>query len=199
MFTGIIENIGKIIELDKNEADLSLTIQTDADFLSDVQLGDSIACNGVCLTAVAIESDNFTADVSGESIALTTIGNWRIGDSINLEKALTPQQRLGGHMVSGHVDGVGKVISRETDGRSEQFIFQAPKNLAKYIATKGSITIDGTSLTVNSVAGTDFAVNIVPHTLSHTIIHAYQSGTQVNLEVDLIARYLERLIEARDA
>ena len=194
MFTGIIEALGKITTIDAHDADLSIRIETDTLFLNDVQLGDSIACNGVCLTVVEVSANTFYVDVSGESIALTTIGNWHVGDSLNLEKALTPQQRMGGHLVSGHVDGVGEVISRTSDGRSEQFIFRAPKNLAKYIAVKGSITIDGTSLTVNTVNDHDFGVNIVPHTLTHTVIGNYQTGTKVNLEVDLIARYLERLL-----
>jgi riboflavin synthase len=198
MFTGIIQTIGKITAIDKHASDLSLRIETDADFLTDVQLGDSIACNGVCLTVVKLNGNSFYADVSGESIAKTTIGLWQQNASLNLEKALTPQQRLGGHIVSGHVDDVGELISRNSDGRSEQFIFRAPDNLAKYIASKGSITIDGTSLTVNSVKGVEFSVNIVPHTLEHTVMGDYQVGTKVNLEVDLIARYLERLLEARE-
>jgi len=197
MFTGIIQTIGKITAIDKHASDLSLRIEASADFLADVQLGDSIACNGVCLTVVQLSGHSFYADVSGESIAKTTIGLWQQNVSLNLEKALMPQQRLGGHIVSGHVDDVGELISRNSDGRSEQFIFRAPDNLAKYIAAKGSITIDGTSLTVNSVKGVEFSVNIVPHTLEHTVMGGYQVGSKVNLEVDLIARYLERLLETR--
>ena len=198
MFTGIIQTLGTIAAIDKYDTDLSVQISAEPAFLSDVQLGDSIACNGVCLTATKLTADSFCADVSGESIAFTTIGAWQINDSVNLEKAMTPEQRMGGHIVSGHVDAVGEVISRASDGRSEQFIFRAPPNLAKYIAVKGSITIDGTSLTVNTVAKSDFGVNIVPHTLEHTVISHYRAGTKVNLEVDVIARYLERLIEARE-
>ena len=198
MFTGIIQSIGKITNIDKHDADLSLRIETEGGFLKDVRLGDSIACNGVCLTVVEFDNTRVYADVSGESIALTTIGEWQVDNPLNLEKALTPEQRMGGHIVSGHVDGVGTVISRNSDGRSEQFIFRAPEYLAKYIASKGSITIDGISLTVNSVDSADFGVNIVPHTLEHTIMGGYQAGTKVNLEVDVIARYLERLLEARN-
>jgi len=197
MFTGIIQTLGTITAIEQHDADLSLQISTPPAFLTDVQLGDSIACNGVCLTAVKLSSDSFVADVSGESIAKTTISQWRLNDRLNLEKAMTPEQRMGGHIVSGHVDAVGEVLSRHSDGRSEQFIFRAPNKLAKYIAVKGSITIDGTSLTVNTVDKTDFGVNIVPHTLEHTVIGNYQVGTKVNLEVDIIARYLERLLEAR--
>lgn len=193
MFTGIIQTLGKIETIDPHEQDLSLRIHAGKDFLDDVELGDSIACNGVCLTVVEKTENSFYADVSGESINKTTIGLWILEQSLNLEKALTPQQRLGGHIVSGHVDAVGEVLSRSSDGRSEQFIFNAPANLAKYIAEKGSITIDGTSLTVNEVNGCEFSVNIVPHTLSHTVFGDYAAGTKVNLEVDVIARYLERL------
>lgn len=198
MFTGIIEHIGNITALDPHQDDLSIRIQTSPEFLSGVQLGDSIACNGVCLTVVQQEADSFYADVSGESINLTTIGQWQLNDPINLEKALTPEKRLGGHIVSGHVDGVGEVINRSSDGRSEQFVFCVPKELAKYVAKKGSITIDGVSLTVNTVDGCEFSVNIVPHTLSHTVFGNYQAQTKVNLEVDVIARYLERLVSARE-
>ena len=199
MFTGIIQGLGKIIAIDRHATDLSLRIETPNNFLTNVQIGDSIACNGVCLTAVAIAGAAFYADVSGESLEKTTIGEWQTNTVLNLEKALTAQQPLGGHIVSGHVDGVGIIRARQIDGRSERFSIQAPKLLAKYIAAKGSITIDGTSLTVNSVNGDEFSVNIVPHTLEHTIIGAYQPGTRVNLEVDVIARYLERLLEARES
>ncbi len=198
MFTGIIQTLGKIESIDPHEQDLSLRIYAGKEFLNDVELGDSIACNGVCLTVVEKSDNSFYADVSGESINKTTIGLWVLEQALNLEKALTPQQRLGGHIVSGHVDDVGEVVSRSSDGRSEQFIFNVPTNLAKYIAEKGSITIDGTSLTVNDVNACEFSVNIVPHTLTHTVFGDYAAGTKVNLEVDVIARYLERLIDARE-
>jgi riboflavin synthase len=159
-----------------------------------VALGDSIAVNGVCLTAVALDSGSFSADVSRETLSLTSLGHLARGSKVNLEKALTLQTRLGGHLVSGHVDGLGEVISRHDDARSVRFSIRAPAQLAKYIAAKGSITMDGTSLTVNKVEGSTFELNIVPHTLQETIIADYRSGTPVNLEVDVIARYLERLL-----
>ena len=159
----------------------------------DVRLGDSIACNGVCLTAVELIDQGFIADVSVETLSLTTIENWEVGTGINLEKAMQATDRFGGHIVSGHVDGIGEVVSLHEDARSWRFNIKAPQNLAKYIAQKGSITVDGTSLTVNAINGSELELNIVPHTMLHTIISDYQVGTKVNLEVDLIARYLERL------
>jgi riboflavin synthase len=173
---------------------MRLRIETGKLDLGDVQLGDSIAVNGVCLTAVDLPGDGFWADVSGETLQRTGIGKLDIGSKVNLEKALTPTTRLGGHLVSGHVDGVGKITQRYDDGRSVRFHIQAPDELAKYIAEKGSICVDGISLTVNAVSGAEFELNIVPHTIQETIMGTYQVGTEVNLEVDLIARYLERLI-----
>lgn len=194
MFTGIIESVGKIIATEKKGGDLRLTIATAKLDMSDVQLGDSIAVNGVCLTAVEFDQSSFVADVSNETIEHTATGKLQQGSDVNLEKALTPSTRLGGHLVSGHVDGVGEVIERSDDGRSVHFTIKAPDELAKYIAHKGSITVDGISLTVNKVSGAEFELNIVPHTIQETVIKNYQVGTQVNLEVDLIARYLERLL-----
>ena len=162
-----------------------------------IALGDSIASNGVCLTAVERSRDGFVADVSRETLDCTTLGQWKVGVSVNLELAMTPTSRLGGHLVSGHVDGVGSVVRRYRDGLSERFVLRAPPGLSRYIATKGSICIDGVSLTVNGVEGDEFHVNIVPHTLSHTIMGGYRANTPVNLEVDVIARYLERLLDAR--
>ncbi|MGQ9426816.1 riboflavin synthase [Gilvimarinus sp. F26214L] len=199
MFTGIIEAIGQIAAVEPCKGDLRLHIKTGTLDLSDVHLGDSIACNGVCLTATQLPGDGFWADVSQESLEHTTIADWTVGDRINLEKALTANARLGGHIVSGHVDGVGTIRQRSTDARSERFVVAAPGHLARYIAQKGSITVDGTSLTVNKVQGAEFELNIVPHTLEHTVIGQYQPGHRVNLEVDLLARYLERLLLARDA
>ncbi len=199
MFTGIIEAIGTIAAMENRGGDMRLTVSSpDLDW-SDVGLGDSIATNGVCLTVVDLPSQAFVADVSIETLDLTAVGLWKVGSRVNLEKALTPQTRLGGHIVSGHVDGLGEIISREVDARSERFKIRAPKALAKYIAHKGSITIDGTSLTVNQVNGDEFDLNIVPHTLANTIMGSYKSGTQVNLEVDVIARYLERLLMGEQA
>lgn len=194
MFTGIIEAIGTVRDMQPKGGDLRLTINTGKLDMRDVALGDSIAVNGVCLTAIAFDSSSFSADVSRETLSLTSLGNLNRGSSVNLEKALTLQTRLGGHLVSGHVDGLGEVISRHDDARSVRFSIRAPDNLAKYIAAKGSITVDGTSLTVNKVDGSSFELNIVPHTLQETIIADYRSGSKVNLEVDVIARYLERLL-----
>jgi len=194
MFTGIIESVGMISSAQAKAGDLKLTISTGKLDMSDVQLGDSIAVNGVCLTAVEFTQNSFVADVSNETINHSATGKLQQGSEVNLEKALTPSTRLGGHLVSGHVDGVGKVISREDDARSVRFVIKAPDELAKYIAHKGSITVDGISLTVNKVSGAEFELNIVPHTMQETIIRKYQAGTEVNLEVDLIARYLERLV-----
>jgi len=199
MFTGIIAAVGEVTELTPSNGDISLRISTGKLDLSDVQLGDSIASNGVCLTVVDLPGDGFRADVSRESLALTTIADWRRGTKINLEKALTPTTRLGGHIVSGHVDGVGEVITRVSDGRSERFRLRAPKALARYIAHKGSITVDGISLTVNKVEGAEFELNIVPHTLAETIMGGYGATSRVNLEVDVLARYLERLLQGEGA
>ena len=194
MFTGIIEAKGSIESIEDKGGDARFWIQTGKLDMTDVQLGDSIAMNGVCLTAIELRDDAYCADVSGETLSKTSLSQLKAGSDVNLEKALTPTTRLGGHLVSGHVDGLGKVIERSDDARSVRFTLEAPKELAKYIAMKGSITVDGVSLTVNKVNGAQFELNIVPHTLQETIIDSYQAGSIVNLEVDLIARYLERLI-----
>ena len=196
MFTGIIEALGEIAETRMQGGDLRLRIKTGGLDLSDVKLGDSIAVNGVCLTAVALPGDGFWADVSRETLAHTEFDQLRAGDKVNLEKALTPSSRLGGHIVSGHVDGFGTIVDTRDDGRSIRFRIKAPDNLARYIAPKGSICVDGVSLTVNGVDGAVFELNIVPHTLEETLIKYYSVGQNVNLEVDLIARYLERLLQA---
>ncbi|MCW9014962.1 MAG: riboflavin synthase [Gammaproteobacteria bacterium] len=194
MFTGIIESLGKIESIEDKGGDARFWINTGKLDMSDVQLGDSIAMNGVCLTAIELRDDAYCADVSGETLSLTSLKDLTSGSIVNLEKALTPTTRLGGHLVSGHVDGMGKVVDRHDDARSVRFTIEAPKELAKYIAMKGSITVDGVSLTVNRVDGARFELNIVPHTLQETIMDQYQPGRAVNLEVDLIARYLERLV-----
>jgi riboflavin synthase len=194
MFTGIIQAVGTVKSLQSKGGDVALSISTGQLAMANVVLGDSIAVNGVCLTAVQLGESHFVADVSRETLSLTSLGSLSTGSSVNLEKALTLQDHLGGHLVSGHVDGLGEVESRRNDGRSEWFKIKAPDTLAKYIAAKGSITIDGVSLTVNRVDGCDFEINIVPHTLQETIIGSYQAGTKINLEVDLLARYLERLL-----
>jgi riboflavin synthase len=194
MFTGIIEAVGTVAEVKTVGGDVRLTVRAPILDWRQVQLGDSIATNGICLTVVENLGDGFRADVSRETLSLTTLGDWRPGTAVNLEQALTPQTRLGGHIVSGHVDGIGEIVSRHGDARSERLQVRAPDALAKYIAHKGSITVDGTSLTVNAVNGAVFDLNIVPHTLQETVIQHYQVGTRVNLEVDVIARYLERLL-----
>ncbi|CAK0761123.1 Riboflavin synthase [Gammaproteobacteria bacterium] len=194
MFTGIIQAIGEIATLEPRDGDLRLRIRTAKLDLSDVTIGDSIAVNGVCLTAINLPGDGFWADISGETISRTILRHLNRGSRVNLEKALTPTTRLGGHLVSGHVDGVGKIISRHAEARSIRFVIAAPATLARYIAEKGSICIDGVSLTVNGVEGARFDLNIVPHTLAETTIGEYAPGQEVNLEVDIIARYLERLL-----
>jgi riboflavin synthase len=176
------------------QGDLRLRIRTGQLDLADVQLGDSIATNGVCLTVTELPGDGFWADVSLETLQYSTLAELSVGSAVNLEKALTPSTRLGGHLVSGHIDGVAEVLSRHGDARSERFRLRAPKELAKYIAHKGSVCIDGVSLTVNKVDGAEFELNIVPHTIAETIIAHYRAGSRVNLEVDQIARYLERLM-----
>lgn len=194
MFTGIIETVGTIAALQSQGEDLRVRIHSGGLDMSDVALGDSIAVNGICLTAVVLEADGFSADVSAETLNHSAFSHLKVGSRVNLEKALTPSTRLGGHLVSGHVDGVGEVLQRNNDGRSIRFQIQAPKALARYIARKGSITIDGVSLTVNDVSGASFILNIVPHTLAETTLQDCRVGQKVNLEVDLIARYLERLV-----
>lgn len=194
MFTGIISAIGDITNLEERAGDARLTIRTGNLSLTDVQLGDSIACNGACLTVIELTSQGFVADVSVETLNLTTIGNWQTGSRINLEKAMRATDRLGGHIVSGHIDGIGEVVALEEDARSWRFRIRVPREIAKYIAHKGSITLDGTSLTVNIVDGAEFELNIIPHTMTHTVMGDYKIGSKVNLEVDLVARYLERLL-----
>ena len=194
MFTGIIQAVGKIAAIDQKGADSQVRIDTGRLDMSNVNTGDSIAVSGICLTVVEHSTSGFSADVSGETLSRTTLGGLRPGDAVNLEKALTLNTPLGGHLVSGHVDGVGSVLSREPEGRSVQFRFQAPDVSARYIAEKGSICVDGVSLTVNAVNGAKFDVNIVPHTLAETTLDNLRPGSKVNLEVDLLARYLERLM-----
>ena len=198
MFTGIIAAIGKIEAVQPKGGDLSLQVATQQLDLTDVALGDSIAINGVCLTVVNIDAATLSFDVSRESLARTSLGNVKTAAEVNLEKALAVGERLGGHFVSGHVDGLGSVISMQKSARSVQFRIEIPVGLERYIAEKGSICIDGVSLTVNNVGANWFEVNIIPHTMQETIMSSYQIGTNVNLEVDLIARYLERLLPDTD-
>ncbi len=199
MFTGIILAIGKITGIQMKGGDCRLTIHTGKLPLHDAALGDSIAVNGVCLTAIELGKDYFCADVSNETLSRTSLKNATNGTPVNLELALTPTTRLGGHIVSGHVDGLGQVVEKKPDGRSIRFRFKAPDNLARYIAEKGSICINGISLTVNEVNGAEFGVNIVPHTLQETTLGTTGVGDEVNLEVDLLARYLERLMQGEAA
>ena len=194
MFTGIIEAVGHISAMQQKGQDVRLTVQVGKLDMSDVALGDSIATNGVCLTVVAFSSDQYSADVSAETLARSGFADYSVGDTVNLEKAMLPTSRFGGHIVSGHVDGVGTVKSINERGKAIEIWVDAPTDLAKYVAEKGSITVDGVSLTVNEVIGTAFRLTLVPHTLKETIIGRYKPGTRVNLEVDVIARYLERLM-----
>lgn len=199
MFTGIIEAVGEIAAMQPRGGDMRLRIRSGKLDLADVQLGDSICTSGVCLTVTELPGDGYWCDVSNETLAFSTLGDLSVGSKVNLEKSLTPQSRLGGHIVSGHVDGVGEVVSFQEDGRSIRWVLRAPDNLARYIAHKGSICVDGTSLTVNAVHGAEFDLNIIPQTMQETIFGQYQAGTRVNLEVDVIARYLERLLQGEQA
>jgi riboflavin synthase len=199
MFTGIVETVGRVESFEDRGGDQRVRIDAGALDLSQVSVGDSIAVNGVCLTAVELTTRGFAADVSRESLSLTTLGKLSAGARVNLEQALRLSTPLGGHLVSGHVDGVGTLLEVREDARSWRLQIHAPGELARYIATKGSICVDGTSLTVNKVKGAVFELNIVPHTLTATIIGQYRVGTRVNLEVDLIARYLERLLLGEQA
>jgi riboflavin synthase len=194
MFTGIIQAVGKIVQLEAFHSDARIYIHSKDLKLPTLQLGDSIAVNGVCLTVIKLTTDGFYADISGESLQKTTLGKLRVGHAVNLETALTLQTPLGGHLVSGHVDGVGILTKVAAAGRSAQLQLHAPDALLKYIAAKGSICIDGISLTVNTIQHNEFTVNIVPHTLKNTTLFQATLGQHVNLEVDVIARYLERLL-----
>ena len=194
MFTGIIQSVGKIAALDARGGDARARISCGKLDMSEVNTGDSIAVSGVCLTVVEHSAAGFTADVSGETLSRTTLGRLHTGDAVNLEKALTLSTPLGGHLVSGHVDGVGVVVNRREAARSVQFRIRAPEALAKYIAEKGSVCVDGVSLTVNAIHGAEFEVNIVPHTLAETTLGVIKEDSEVNLEVDVVARYLERLM-----
>ena len=196
MFTGIIQAIGRIAAIESSGADRRYRIDAGALDLSDVANGDSIAVGGVCLTALVIQDGCFSADVSVETLNLTTLGSAVVGDQVNLEKALRLADRLGGHLVSGHVDAMGKVIAISDDARSQRWTFEVPVRIAKYIAQKGSVCIDGVSLTVNEVDGARFGVNLIPHTQTVTTFGERRVGDAVNIEVDLIARYAERLATA---
>jgi riboflavin synthase len=193
MFTGIVQAIGRIRALHPRQGDLELDIVPGDLDLSGSRVGDSVAVSGVCLTIVRLTNGGFVADVSRETLACTTLGDAAAGAAVNLELALRAGEPLGGHLVAGHVDGVGRLVSRREDARSWRFEFEIPGTLARYVAPKGSICIDGVSLTVNEVEAARFGVNLIPHTLTVTTLGALQPGGRVNVEVDLLARYLERL------
>ena len=195
MFTGIIKAKGTIEAMDKRGGDVRLSVRSAGLPWSDYEVGESIAVNGVCLTAVALHEDGFDTDVSVETLDVTALGGLSTGSAVNLEPAISLGERLGGHLVSGHVDCTGKVVSREADARSIRVTIEIPKEYARYVAKKGSVCIDGVSLTVNQVSGNTFDLNIIPHTSEVTIINDYAAGTVVNVEVDLLARYLERLLD----
>jgi len=201
MFTGIIQRTGVLRAFNRREGDVEMVFDTGRDYLARTKLGDSIAVNGCCLTVVKLLDDAFAADVSRETLNVTTLNQWKTGTGVNLEKALCAGDALGGHYVTGHVDGIGTVVSRHEDARSVRMRFSVLRQLGRYIAKKGSVAVDGVSLTVNEVGddvdNTWFEVNLVPHTLAVTILNAYQSGTQVNVEIDIIARYIERAQQAR--
>lgn len=202
MFTGLIEGVGTLAARDTRGGDARLRIQAgtlpgfgqDAD---GVMLGESISVNGVCLTVIAFDAAGFEADASNETLSLTTLGQLPVGRAVNLERAMRPNDRLGGHLVSGHVDGVGRVLDVREDARAQRWRFAAPGPLSKYIAQKGSICVDGVSLTVNGVDDEGFDVALIPHTVSHTAFSQTRVGDAVNLEVDLVARYVERLLQSR--
>ena len=194
MFTGIVRDIGRVQALEARGGDVRLVIAAQRLDLSGVRVGDSICVQGCCLTATAVQARTFAADVSRETLALTTLGELQSGAAVNLEPALRAGDALGGHLVSGHVDGVGEVLSREADARSLRLSIAVPAALERFVAPKGSIAVDGVSLTVNAVQPCSFAVNIIPHTQAVTTLGALAVGARVNLEVDQVARYLARLL-----
>jgi riboflavin synthase len=195
MFTGIIEGIGRLARVDSRGGDARLGIEVGNLPFNDVRLGESIAVNGVCLTVVAFDAEHFEADASNETLSLTTLGALKPGAAVNLERAMLPTDRLGGHLVSGHVDGPGKVVGIHDDARAQRWRFAAPPALLRYIAKKGSICVDGVSLTVNEVDGQGFEVALIPHTVANTAFAQTGVGDAVNLEIDLVARYVERLLQ----
>ncbi|WP_024870009.1 riboflavin synthase [Pseudoxanthomonas suwonensis] len=197
MFTGIIEGVGRLAAREPRGGDVRFTFATGSLPFANVRLGESIAVNGVCLTVIAFDAASFQADASTETLSLTTLGTLPEGAALNLERAMRPDDRLGGHLVSGHVDGIGKVLSVHEDARAQRWRFAAPATLLKYIAKKGSICVDGVSLTVNEVDNEGFEVALIPHTVAHTRFAETKVGEAVNLEIDLVARYVERLLGER--
>jgi riboflavin synthase len=198
MFTGIVQSLGSVVAAEPRGGDLRLRIAAPGIDAARLALGDSVACAGCCLTVVAREGQVFTADVSRETLALTTLGTWSAGLPLNLEPALRAGDPLGGHLVSGHVDGLAQLLARHDDGRSLRLRWRVPAPLARFIAAKGSVALDGVSLTVNEVEGAQFGVNIIPHTQQVTTLGALVPGARVNLEIDVIARYAARLMQAGD-
>jgi len=199
MFSGIITDVGRVRRLRRDASDgggLAATIATSYD-TSGIALGASIACSGPCLTVVAVEPGGFSVEASAETLACSTLGSWSEGTRVNLERALRLGDELGGHLVSGHVDGVAALVGRRPEGDSVRFVIEAPAGLMAYIATKGSVTLDGVSLTVNEIEGRCFGVNLIPYTLAHTTLGDAAPGHRFNLEIDPIARYVARLFEAR--
>lgn len=194
MFTGIIQSIGQVTDKKEVSGDLQFKIKTNFPNPDKIALGDSIAMDGVCLTVTTIEDDSVTVDVSVETVNKTTVAQWQTGSQLNLEPAMTLQDQLGGHLVSGHVDAVGRCVSRQSSARSEQFEFEVPVHLSKYMVSKGSVAINGVSLTVNAVTDNLITINLVPHTLQHTNLGDLFAGSQVNLEIDTIARYVEKML-----
>jgi len=195
MFTGIIQDVGRLAALEPRGGDTRMSVAAERLDLTRIALGDSICVQGCCITVIARDGRTFQADLSRETLALTTLGDLRPGDRVNLEPALRAGDPLGGHLVSGHVDGVGRVVARTGDARSVRLQFEAPVQLGRYLARKGSVAVDGVSLTINEVEGGRFGVNLIPHTLAVTTLDALQVGSRVNLEIDPIARYVERLMQ----
>ncbi len=198
MFTGIVKAKGTIRSLKKQGGDLCMTVEARSLDWASFDVGESISVNGVCLTATALHPDGFDADVSMETMNVTALGDLSAGSAVNLEPSISLGERLGGHLVSGHVDCVGAVIARESDARSVRLTIEVPKEYGRYLAKKGSVCVDGVSLTINEVSAQTFEANIIPHTAEETIIGDYAVGSAVNIEVDLLARYIERLLERDD-
>ena len=199
MFTGIVEAVGTLAAIMPKGEDITVTVSSNALDMSDVKLGDSIATNGVCLTVVAFNANSYSADLSLETLNKTGFTHYQVGDKVNLEKAMLPTTRFGGHIVSGHVDGLGEIVERNHVGRSIEFWVAMPVELSKYVAEKGSITVDGISLTVNALRKNAFKLTIVPHTGEETTIADFHVGRKVNLEVDVLARYMERLLTSQQS
>lgn len=198
MFTGIVQDVGRIARLEPRGGDVRLVIEVDRLSLAGVQPGDSISVSGVCLTALDLTPRSFAADVSRETLNVTTLGSLAEGSRVNLEPALRAGDALGGHLVSGHVDGIATVVSVAGDARSVRVVFDCPAGLGRYVARKGSVAIDGVSLTVNEAEGDQFGVNLIPHTQSVTTLGELAPGRRVNFEVDQVARYVERLLADRN-